>query len=274
MRNKKTKDIITIVFCAFALLIIAALSVVLYRVSKNEGVSETEHTTTTTTTTTQIYTTTEPETTTTTTTTQKETQATTKKVTTTAAEHTTVSHKAGEPVIETRNGVTYVNGILVVNKTYSIPSSYGNGIDPQAAAAFNKLVAAAKKDGYSIYSISDYRPYSSQQRIYNGYVNREGKAGADRHSARPGHSEHQTGLAYDVNSLDQNFGKTAEGRWIANNCYKYGFILRYPKGKESITGYMYEPWHIRYLGVENAKKVYDTGLTLEEYLGITSEYQD
>lgn len=188
--------------------------------------------------------------------------------------HTTVAHTPGEPVIETVNGVTYVNGILIVNKTYPLPSDYNPGLNSEVKAAFNKLVAAAKSEGYSIWSVSDFRPYSSQERIYNGYLSKEGREKADMHSARPGHSEHQSGLVYDVNSLDQSFGNTHTGKWLAANCHKYGFIIRYPKGKESITGYNYEPWQIRYIGAENAKKVYDTGLCLEEYLGITSSYDN
>ena len=82
----------------------------------------------------------------------------------------------------------------------------------------------------------------------------------------------QTGLAFDINYADYRFKNTSEAKWLAANAYKYGFILRYPEGKESITGYMYEPWHYRYVGVESAKKIFDSGLTLEEYFGITSSY--
>ena len=91
---------------------------------------------------------------------------------------------------------------------------------------------------------------------------------ADTYSARAGHSEHQTGLAFDVGKIDDNYGNTKEGVWLKNNAHIYGFIIRYPKGKEHITGYKYEPWHIRYLGVDIATKVYNKGVTLEEYLGI------
>jgi LAS superfamily LD-carboxypeptidase LdcB len=122
--------------------------------------------------------------------------------------------------------------------------------------------------------ISGFRSYSTQNTLYNKYVARDGKAEADRYSARPGHSEHQTGLAFDLNSLDQSFENTKEGKWLAENCWKYGFIIRYPKGKESVTGYMFEPWHVRYLGKEVAKKVYESGKCLEEYLGITSVYEN
>ena len=113
-----------------------------------------------------------------------------------------------------------------------------------------------------------------QKIIYNDYVARDGQLMADTYSARPGYSEHQSGLAIDVNSLDQDWENTPEGKWLSANCYKYGFIIRYPKGKEDITGYMYEPWHIRYVGKDLAEKLYNNGnwLTLEEYLGITSVY--
>ena len=94
------------------------------------------------------------------------------------------------------------------------------------------------------------------------------QAEADTFSARPGTSEHQTGLAMDVGWIDDSYGDTPSGKWLAANCYKYGFIIRYPKNKESITGYKYEPWHIRYLGTDIAKDVYDSGLCLEEYLGV------
>lgn len=273
MKDSKKAKIITAVVCGVLVLVVAFLTVVVYR-QKNKTV--TQESTTVPTTQTEPETTTQEETTAEETTTEATTKETTTKKQTTQphTERTTVAYTPGEPTIEEKDGLTYVNGILIVNKTYSVPSSYDPGLNPEAANAFAKLVKAAKSDGISIWSISNYRPYSSQQRIYNGYVSREGKAAADRHSARPGFSEHQTGLAYDVNSLDQNFGKTKEGIWLAENCYKYGFIIRYQKDKESITGYMYEPWHIRYLGVETATAVYNTGLCLEEYLGITSQYAD
>ena len=96
---------------------------------------------------------------------------------------------------------------------------------------------------------------------------------ADTYSARAGHSEHQTGLAMDINNASDSFNNTKEAKWIAENCYKYGFILRYPQGKQDITGYKYESWHVRYLGRELAKEVHDSGLTLEEFLCIDSKYK-
>ena len=175
---------------------------------------------------------------------------------------------------EKTDGVTYVKGVLIANKTYGLPASYAPGCDPEADDAYYEMKAAAKEDGVSLFVVSDFRSYETQESIYNRYVNEDGKAAADRYSARPGHSEHQTGLAYDLNSLSTDFGETTEGKWLAQNCWKYGFIIRYPQGKENITGYMYEPWHVRYLGKDTAKAVYESGLTLEEYLGIDSKYGD
>lgn len=176
--------------------------------------------------------------------------------------------------IEVRNGITYVNGILIANKTYSLPSSYAPGkILPDAQAAFDAMAADASKQGISLRIVSGYRSYDYQNTLYNNYVARDGKAAADTYSARAGHSEHQTGLAMDINNASSSFNNTKEAAWIAANCVKYGFIIRYPKGKENITGYQYESWHVRYLGKELAKEVSDSGLTLEEFLCIDSKYR-
>lgn len=167
---------------------------------------------------------------------------------------------------------TYINGILIANKTYTLPSSFNPGVDPEAKAMFDKMQKAAAAEGLNIYIGSGFRSYDYQVKIYNSMVKAYGKEYADRVSARPGHSEHQTGLAFDLNSINQSFADTKESAWVNAHAHEYGFIIRYPKGKESITGYNYEPWHLRYLGLENAQKVYNSGLTLEEYLGITSRY--
>ena len=172
------------------------------------------------------------------------------------------------------NEPTYIGGILVVNKTYALPADYNPGVDPAAQDALYQMFADAEKEGLSLWVRSGVRTYADQKWQYNVYVERDGKALADTYSARPGHSEHQTGLAFDLNSLYTSFGETAEGKWLAENCHKYGFILRYPEGKEHITGYMYEPWHVRYVGMDHAPVIYEKGLCLEEYLGITSQYND
>ena len=169
--------------------------------------------------------------------------------------------------------ITYIDGILIANKTYALPSTYNPGVDPVANEALQQMFAAAKAEGLDLFVRSGFRSYQTQKSLYESYVKRDGQAAADRYSARAGHSEHQTGLAFDINKANSSFAGSPEAIWLAENCHKYGFIIRYPEGKEAITGYIYEPWHVRYLGVETATAVYNSGLCLEEYLGITSSYQ-
>lgn len=179
------------------------------------------------------------------------------------------------------NGVTYIDGILIANKTYTLPSSYGSGLTSATQNAFNKMKSDASKEGFNLYIGSGYRSYWDQQYIYNNYVKRDGQAQADTYSARAGHSEHQSGLAFDVCEtgtkacISSGFDDTAPAKWMSDNCYKYGLILRYPKGKDSLTGYMYESWHFRYVGVNLATKLYNGGdwITVEEYYGIDSKYR-
>lgn len=179
--------------------------------------------------------------------------------------------KPNEP--ENPEGETYINGILVVNKTYSLPRDYNpGGLTQECSSQFELLRRGAAEDGINIYLSSGFRSYDYQSQLYNGYVSYYGQAAADTFSARPGHSEHQTGLAIDCNIINDSFIGTPEAVWLAEHCYEYGFIIRYPQGKEGITGYKYEPWHIRYVGNEVAEYLYNSGLTLEEYLGISSVY--
>ena len=168
-----------------------------------------------------------------------------------------------ETIVE---GPYYVDGILIVNKKYALPDGFAKDLDIDAVNALKQLQAAAKSVGYSLPMVSGFRTYSFQKRLYESYIRQSGQGAADTFSARPGHSEHSAGLAFDVGSVTDSYGTTPAGKWLEKNCHKYGFILRYPQGKSDITGYKYEPWHIRYLGVENATKVYESGLTLEEYL--------
>lgn len=165
-------------------------------------------------------------------------------------------------------GLTYIKGILVVNKRYGLPKNYNPGVDKTASTALSKMQSDASALGLNLRLLSGFRSYKTQYNLYNSYIKRYGQKLTDTFSARPGYSEHQTGLAFDVGEINDNFGNTASGRWLAENCHLYGFIIRYPKGKQNITGYKYEPWHIRYLGTEVATKVKNSGLTLEEYLGI------
>ena len=167
---------------------------------------------------------------------------------------------------------TYINGILVVNKTYGLPSWFGDGLTSETVAAFEAMRAEAAAAGHSLYISSGFRSYWAQESIYNRYVAADGQAEADRYSARPGHSEHQSGLTFDLNCICESFGHQADGIWVRDNAHRFGFVVRYPQGKEAITGYIWEPWHLRHLGVSVATELYSSGLTLEEYLGITSSY--
>ena len=172
------------------------------------------------------------------------------------------------PSVDSTSNLTYINGILIVNKTYGLPSDYNPGTNQVAYSALTSMQNDARTLGYNLRLVSGFRSYQTQVSVYNNYVNKYGVQLTDTFSARPGHSEHQTGLAFDVGQISNNFGDTPSGKWLADNCHLYGFIIRYPKGKQGITGYKYEPWHIRYLGVDIATKVKESGLTLEEYLGI------
>ena len=173
------------------------------------------------------------------------------------------------------DGCTYIDGILIANKSYPLPEGYNpGGLLPTVMEAWNAMVAAAKADGISLWIVSGYRSYETQRTIYNNYVANNGQASADTYSARPGHSEHQTGLAFDINQISYSFGETAAGKWVAEHGAEYGFIIRYPQEKQHITGYVYEPWHLRYLGTELAMDVVESGLCLEEYLNIDSAYRE
>ncbi len=194
-------------------------------------------------------------------------------ITVTSAQNPSVSASVAVTVTAAPQ-LTYIDGILIANKTYALPPDYAPGVNAEAEEAFYEMQSAAAELGLNLYISSGYRSYDYQAGLYQRYVDRSGKAEADRYSARPGHSEHQTGLAFDLNTISDEFKDTDEGKWIAEHCWEYGFIIRYPEDKESVTGYMYEPWHIRYLGRETAEAVYESGLCLEEYLGITSEYDE
>ncbi len=167
-----------------------------------------------------------------------------------------------------QDGCTYVDGILIANKSISLPEDYDPGMLPETAEAFKELQAAAKEEGLNIYIGSGYRSYQYQIKAYNSLVEAYGHEYADRISAKPGHSEHQTGYTVDCNTINEAFIETPEGQWLDKHCHEFGFIIRYPEGKEDITGYAYECWHIRYVGVDVATEIYEQGLTLEEYLDV------
>lgn len=180
--------------------------------------------------------------------------------------------------------------LILVNKTHSLSADYKpQDLEPikyyaqdrtetsrymraEAAEAFHRLVEAGARENIGLVMTTAYRSYNFQKILYDNYVVQQGQEAADKFSAKPGQSEHQTGLAVDVtspsvdNQLTSQFGETAEGKWLAENAHVYGFIIRFPEGKENITGYMYEPWHIRYVGVQAAGEIKKQGVTLEEYL--------
>lgn len=154
-----------------------------------------------------------------------------------------------------------------------IDSKYNEGellLRHNARIAFEAMCESAKQEGIILKAISTFRSYNYQQQVYYKNYNEDMPLAdyqkeRDRVSARAGHSEHQTGLAVDINDLEQSFEATAEAKWLFDNAYKSGFILRYPKGKEKITGYDYEPWHYRYLGYELSEAVYHSGFTYDEF---------
>lgn len=152
-------------------------------------------------------------------------------------------------------------------------SAAGRFMRAEAADAFHQLSETAKAEmGYEIVVTTAYRSYDFQAMLYNNYVANHGQQEADTFSAQPGKSEHQSGLAADVSSpsvgyqLTRDYINTEEGKWLNDNAYRFGFIIRFPEGKEEITGYMYEPWHIRYVGKTAAEEIFNEGITLEEYL--------
>jgi D-alanyl-D-alanine carboxypeptidase len=172
---------------------------------------------------------------------------------------------------------------VICNKYYQLPSDFtpenlksvpegyfvADGksyqLKQNALDAFITMSDAAKSEGLSLRIISAYRSNSYQANLYQKYKNNNGQTAADRFSARPGHSEHETGLAIDINDVAQAFENTKEFAWLSENAHKYGYVLRYPEGKETITGYMYEPWHYRYLGAEVATQLKSSGLTYDAY---------
>jgi LAS superfamily LD-carboxypeptidase LdcB len=173
-----------------------------------------------------------------------------------------------------KDGIYYIDDILIVNKTYPLPEDYNpGGLSEEFMDAFYEMQAHAELDGIDLWIQSGFRSYNTQDNLYNYYVSLDGKEEADTYSARAGHSEHQSGLAADLNSTDVSFNNTKEAEWIRKNCYKYGFIIRYPEDKQDSTGYIFESWHIRYVGKEWAKKITESGKTVEEYFGITSKYE-
>lgn len=192
------------------------------------------------------------------------------------------------------------NPLALVNKMFGLPSEYfpedlvtpdvsfsfGNQdvekskMRKEAAEALEKMFAEAEQSGIMLFAVSGYRSYDRQEALFTAEVNKVGEEVAAEAVAEPGSSEHQTGLAMDISSksagliLTDQFGETPEGNWLEKNAHKFGFILRYPKGKEGITGFMYEPWHYRYVGQEAATDIYHNNWTLEEYFELARKVKD
>ncbi|MFX3648427.1 MAG: D-alanyl-D-alanine carboxypeptidase family protein [Paenibacillus sp.] len=201
------------------------------------------------------------------------------------------SISALQTTIDAESVVTNAQSMtVIVNKQRSLPEGYepDDLVEPnvpfsfdephekrhmrkEAAEALEKLFAGAKADGIELRAVSGYRSYQRQVSIYNNNVKTKGQEYTDRVSSVPGRSEHQTGLAIDVSSpsvgnvLEEVFGTSKEGQWLAEHAAEYGYVIRYLQGEEDITGYVYEPWHIRYIGTDLAPDVAKSGLTLEEY---------
>ncbi|QFT89247.1 D-alanyl-D-alanine carboxypeptidase [Bacillus sp. THAF10] len=182
------------------------------------------------------------------------------------------------------------NMLVLVNKQQSLPADYvpkdltipdvpfsfegdyeKKYMREEAARALEQLFQAAQAENVEIFAVSGYRSYETQYGIYNSYIKKWGEKKTNAVSAIPGHSEHQTGLSMDISSrsaaldLTEEFGKTPEGKWVKEHASKHGFIIRYPEEGEPITGYQYEPWHLRYVGKEVAAYIHENNLTLEEF---------
>lgn len=216
----------------------------------------------------------------------KEDKPTEEELTLEAAYFNVVQNSEGKNVIQNpQNTMALVNKIFGLPDHYipadlvrpNVPFSFGDAklekslMRQEAATALEKMFAGARNDGIELAAVSGYRSYGRQETLFNAEVNKVGEEKALQAVARPGSSEHQTGLTMDISSktnnfdLNEQFGKTKEGIWLAHNAHKYGFILRYPRGKEGLTGYMYEPWHFRYVGIKAATEIYENEWTLEEY---------
>lgn len=203
--------------------------------------------------------------------------------------------------IEVINGVNYIqnplNVMALVNKQFSLTDDYtpSDLVRPavafsfgdqdieksymrkEAAGALEQMFAAAEIEGVELFAVSGYRSYDRQSEVFGAQVAQVGEEEAVKTVAVPGSSEHQTGLAMDISSrsvnleLTEKYEETLEGQWLANNAHRFGFILRYPKGKEAVTGYNFEPWHYRYVGTEAAKIIFEKNITLEEYFNIVEK---
>ncbi|WP_149458428.1 M15 family metallopeptidase [Macrococcus equipercicus] len=181
-----------------------------------------------------------------------------------------------------KGGVTKINNYVIANKVYGMSRDYNPGASSTMIRNYKAMAADAKKKGIILGIVGTqgaygFRSYQAQQTLYNDYINMYGFNYASKISAKPGTSEHQAGVAMDIRdnsnygTLSTAFEYTLASRYLKANAHRFGFIIRYLKGKESITGFMYEPWHIRYVGQKGATAMYKNHVTLEEYLGIAGK---
>lgn len=188
--------------------------------------------------------------------------------TTATAEQTSVATKQSNGEADLSLGIQ-----MVVNKKHKLPADYNPGENPNAGEKVRELIKKMQELGFSISNqYSGFRSYEYQTKLYQNYVNKDGKEAADTYSARPGYSEHQTGLAFDIlNGAGGLLGDNPQDEkaieWLHSHAHEYGFIVRFQEGKEAITGYQAEAWHLRYVG-DIAEKIYTSNLTLEEYFGV------
>ena len=188
--------------------------------------------------------------------------------TTATAEQTSVATKQSNGEADLSLGIQ-----MVVNKKHKLPADYNPGENPNAGEKVRELIKKMQELGFSISNqYSGFRSYEYQTKLYQNYVNKDGKEAADTYSARPGYSEHQTGLAFDIlNGAGGLLGENPQDEkaieWLHSHAHEYGFIVRFQEGKEAITGYQAEAWHLRYVG-DIAEKIYTSNLTLEEYFGV------
>ena len=202
-------------------------------------------------------------------------------------ENTTYTDEDGKLIVKNTDDI-----LVLANKERNLPSDYKpedlivpdvrfpfeedlekKYLRKEAAYALEDLFREADKDGIYLFAISGYRSYKTQKTLFDNKANKVGAEEANLLVAYPGQSEHQTGLAMDVSSqsvgfsLEESFGQAKEGQWLKENAHDFGFIIRYERETTDITGYSYEPWHIRYVGKEVAKEIFEKNITLEEYLG-------
>ena len=195
--------------------------------------------------------------------------------TTTETTQTTATTEQTTAAIKQSNGEADLSlGIqMIVNKKHKLPADYNPGENPNAGEKVRELIKKMQELGFSISNqYSGFRSYEYQTKLYQNYVNKDGKEAADTYSARPGYSEHQTGLAFDIlNGTGGLLGENPQDEkaieWLHSHAHEYGFIVRFQEGKEAITGYQAEAWHLRYVG-DIAEQIYTSKLTLEEYFGV------